>query len=261
MAYKQKKPTFFGSALKQYTATHGETGETKTFESKEEYHNFKHDDSGTGWTKQAKGLAAVELSQDNYNKSKTEGNLNILNRNIANLSAEDRKIYDRIKADESGEDVSPMKATPGYNMLMKGAGGKKFNKEGQRAGVGSNYYTSGDLSYRGEWNTDLITGGKKQKSSEDLTEKGGGGPDDGGGGGPDDGVDGGGSFKINWPKRRNKNNSSRQNDYVTTACPVFGEPGSENYRRGMAENKRNMSRSDWKKFKKQQRNKFDTPMW
>jgi len=239
MAYKQKPPTFMGSCLKQYMATNGETGETKTFESKEEYHNFKNDDSGTTWTKHAKGLASVELSQDNYNKSKTEGNLNILNRNIAKLSTEDRKIYDRIKADDVSEDVSPIKATAGYNMLMKGAGK-----------IGSHKYTSGSRSYRTEWGDapDMYT------MPDDLYEDDNGG--DNGDNGDDDDIDKNSSVNIK-KKRRNKNNTKEENKFITTACPVFGEPGSENYRRGMAENKRNMSRADWKIFKEQQKRKLD----
>ena len=85
------------------------------------------------------------------------------------------------------------------------------------------------------------------------------GGDDGGGGDDDDGSSS--SFNIKWPKLFNKNYTEDQNNYVTTACAVFGEPGSENYRRGMAENKRTMSKKEWKIFKRQQRNKFDSPMW
>jgi hypothetical protein len=200
MAYNQKKPTFFGSALKQYTATHGETGETKTFESKEEYHNFKSDDSGTGWTKQAKGLASVELSQDNYNKSKTDGNLNILNKNIENLSPEDKKIYDRIKADES-----PLHATAGFNILMAGAG-----KDG------TNKYTSGDRSYRGNWDVDFMTSAFNP-SEDDVIEKDGGGKDPSGGGDPPSNS----SSTISWPPNLKKSNNRKQNNYATTSCQII----------------------------------------
>jgi hypothetical protein len=88
MAYKQNSPTFFKSALKQYMATHGETGETKTFKTKEEYKKFSNDDSGTGWTKHAKGLAAVELAQDNYNKSKSQGNLTLCLQKIERFTSQ-----------------------------------------------------------------------------------------------------------------------------------------------------------------------------
>jgi len=239
MAYKQKPPTFMNSCLKQYTATNGETNETKTFESKEEYKNFNNDDSGTGWTKQAKGLASVELSKENYAKSKTQGNLNILNRSIANLSPADKKIYERIQADEPG----PLKATAGYDMLMKGAGkGESHN------------YTSGTRSYRTEWGDAPDMYKKPENPVEDDGNKGTDGKNN-------DKSDDNSSANITWPRLFKSDASEEEKNYATTACAVFGEPGSKNYKKGMADNKSNMSKKDWKIFKRQQKNKLDSEMW
>lgn len=206
MAYKQKPPTFMGSCLKQYTASHGETGETKTFETKEEYKNFNNDDSGTGWTKQAKGLASVELSQDNYNRSKTQGNLNILNQNIANLSPDDKKKYEATKT----EKPAPLKATAGYNMLMRGAGkGESHN------------YTSGSRSYRTEWgdSDDMYN---KPKSPYDG-DKEDGDPSTN----ETSGTDKTSSTNIDWPPMFKKSNDTKQDNYAKTSCTITDNQGND----------------------------------
>ena len=246
MAYKQKKPTFFKSALKQY---YNYENESKKEISKEEFIKLSNQGAHVG----SEGQVAIDLW-----KSSLSGKTGI--HEIDGMSKHEKqseysralKKYQKPQRNltqeemDSAEEVSPMKATPGYEMLMQGAGGSKG--KGRK---GSGYYTSGDLSYRGEWNTDLISGDKKKEETpkeEDLVENGEDKPADDS------------STKINWPKKRNKNNTSQQNDYITTACPVFGEPGSANYRAGMLENKRNMTPREWRLFKKQQKNKFETPM-
>ena len=215
MAYKQKPPTFMGSCLKQYTATNGETNETKTFETKEEYKNFNNDDSGTGWTKQAKGLASVELSQDNYNRSKTQGNLNILNKNIANLSPDDKKKYEATKT----EKPAPLKATAGYDMLMKGAGkGESHN------------YTSGTRSYRTEWGDAPDMYKKPENPIEDDSDKGTDGKDN-------DKSDDNSSTNITWPRLFKKNASEEEMNYATTDCATF-KPKKINMETGLVDYKK-----------------------
>jgi hypothetical protein len=191
MAYKQNSPTFFKSALKQYMATHGETGETKTFKTKEEYKKFSNDDSGTGWTKHAKGLAAVELAQDNYNKSKSQGNLNILNRHINSLSPEDRKIYE-------SKSKSPLEATAGFGIILSGAGSE-----------GTHKYDSGSRSYRGSWDVDFTKSDFLPKKSDDVVDNGNGNENNKS------------SSKIKWPKFFKSNTSKKEQDYNTTACTDF----------------------------------------
>tara|TARA_R100001594_G_scaffold5008_8_gene16359 strand:- start:1198 stop:1851 length:654 start_codon:yes stop_codon:yes gene_type:complete len=197
MSYKQKSPTFFKSALKQYMATHGETGETKIFNTKEEYKNFSNDPSGVGWTKHAKGLAAVELAEDNYNKSKTQGNLNILNRNITSLSPEDRKTYDAKKK-------SPFEATSGFGIILSGAGEE-----------GTHKYTSGSRSYRGSWDVDFTESAFHPKKDDVVDDSNNNNKN------TENNKKSNSSSNIQWPRLFKKNTSKRKRDYNLTACPAF----------------------------------------
>ena len=241
MAYKQKKPTFFGSALKQY---YSYENESKTEISKEEFIKQSNSLKHVG----AEGKAAIDLW-----KSSLMGKTGI--DEIDAMSKHDKqneysrvlKKYQTPKENltkeemDNAKEVSPTKSLD--DMILSGAGK-----------IGTHKYTSGSRSYRGTWDVDTMM--NKPPKKDDLIDKNGGDDKDNGGG---DGSNGGGIKKPNFGKLKfpkfKKNTNSKQKQYITTACPVFGEPGSANYRAGMLENKRSMSKADWKIFKRQQRDK------
>ena len=100
---------------------------------------------------------------------------------------------------------APFKATRGYSMLMAGAGGKKYTKEGVPSGYGTGQYTSGDLSYRGNFDTDI------------MMEAGGGNNNNKGGGNDNNNTSS--SLDIKMPDFSGLND--KQKNYNTTSCPDF----------------------------------------
>jgi hypothetical protein len=208
MAYKQKKPTFFGSALKQ-AHWYKINGKPVT---KEEYINYQNEPGnmeGGGKTTNdpdASGRkAAIEEARSKNEASKRP----------TVLTKEQTELLN-----ERTNKKPPLKATRGYNMLMAGAGGKKYKvgKDGKTtsAGVGSGYYVSGDLSYRGDYDTDAFSDAFNKANKK---KKGG---DDNGGGDKKDNTSS--SLDIKWPKPFILGKpTKKQKEYNTTACPNFSK--------------------------------------
>tara|TARA_R100000458_G_C8255251_1_gene231451 strand:- start:202 stop:978 length:777 start_codon:yes stop_codon:yes gene_type:complete len=218
MAYKQKKPMFFKSALKQY---YNYENEGKKEISKEEFIKLSNQGAHVG----PEGKAAIDLWKSSlFGKTGIDEIDAMSKHDKQNEYSRALKKYQDLQNNltqeemDNAEEVSPMKATPGYAMLMAGAGGGKYNEKGRKIGAGSNYYTGGDLSYRGEYNTDLIYNPKEPK---DPMKKDNSGNNEGDNG--DNGGDNNSSLNFKFPKLFKDDASPEAVNYATTDCTSFGE--------------------------------------
>tara|TARA_R100000900_G_scaffold68052_3_gene54238 strand:+ start:1491 stop:2198 length:708 start_codon:yes stop_codon:yes gene_type:complete len=204
MAYKQKKPTFFSSALKQ-AHWYKIDGKNVTKEQYVNYQNKPGNMEGGGKTTSDPDASGNKAKiQKNREKNQASKRPTVLTKEQTEL------------LNKRTNKKAPLKATRGYNMLMAGAGGKKYSKEGGIAGFGSNQYTSGDLSYRGDFDTDIMMDAAKKPSKQTIENNGGGN-----GGNGDNGGNTSSSLDINWPKLFKPGTSDKQKEYNTTACPDF----------------------------------------
>ena len=258
MAYRQKPPTFMRSCLKQKTYPKSYTKKDIRFLKKQREDIVRYEDLDEKgkeiWKKQGKQVPkgktakpplkqkvesywykinGKNVTKEEYNKyqnepgkmeggGKTTSDPDPSGRKAATEKARSKNKRPTVLTEaqtKALEKKPPFKATRGYSMLMSGAGSGKFNEDGKLIGAGSNYYTSGDLSYRGEFDTDLMFKPEpiKEENEDEIDDK------------SDDSLEDDGNDKKNnslnfsWPKIFKPNTSRREKDYNTTACPDFSK--------------------------------------
>tara|TARA_R100001198_G_scaffold81386_1_gene54242 strand:+ start:288 stop:950 length:663 start_codon:yes stop_codon:yes gene_type:complete len=189
MAYKQKPPTFFSSALKQSSGNYY----YKVKGRKVNYKEYKD-----SWKDGETSLQTNDPDPFGIKAEHARNRAKLPKRPTVLTEAQTKLI----------EKKPPFKATRGYSMLMAGAGGKKYTKEGVPSGYGTGQYTSGDLSYRGNFDTDIMMEAAGSNNNNNNNR------------GKDNGNDNtSSSLDIKMPDFSGLND--KQKNYNTTSCPDF----------------------------------------